>query len=188
MQEIAFPIRIFAFLGVEALIITCSAGAINLKFKPGDVALITDHINLSFESPLRGPNSGLLGARFPTMKHCYSPYLIDIARKVSAEIGFKLQEGVYAYMPGPQFETDAEINMLNIFGASMVGMSIIPEAIVAVQSGMDVLGIACITNAAGEYGEATFHNEVLESASNLEKNFKALVLDTINKIEIETEG
>ena len=188
MQEITFPIRIFAFLGVEALIITNSAGGINPKFKPGDIALITDHINLVFDSPLKGPNSSLLGARFPSMKNCYSPKLIEIAKKVSQEIGFSVQEGVYAYMPGPQYETDAEIKMLNTLGASIVGMSMVPEVIVATQSGMNVLGISCITHVADVYGEPTSHNEVLDVASSTEEKFKALVMDTINKIEIETEG
>ena len=188
MQDIAIPIHTFALLGVEVLIVTNAAGGINPKFVPGDLMLITDHINMGFDSPLRGPNLDLLGARFPSMKGIYNKDLIDIAKNVAEEMRFNIQEGVYAFMPGPQYETDAEVRMLGMLGASAVGMSTVPEVIAAAHSGMAVLGISCITNVAGVVGAAPSHDEVLEVASQSETNFTTLVLDTIKNIQISPEG
>ena len=185
MQDIAFPIRVFAFLGVSSLMITCSGGAISSKFQAGGLAVVTDHINMSFDSPLRGPNDSILGARFPMMKNCYTRGLIDIAKSVAQEIGFSLQEGVYAFMPGPQYETNAEINMLANMGADIVGMSMVPEVIVAVQSGMDVLGVVNIANSAGVRDESPERNVVLDGGATMEENFRLLIMDTINRIETE---
>ena len=122
------------------------------------------------------------------MKNCYSPNLISIARKVSYEVNVNLNEGVFAFMPGPQYETDAEVKMLANLGAGLVGMSTVPEVIAAAHSGIDVLSIACITNIAGTEGELPIHNEVLDVTSQVEDGFKALVMDTIKKIQISVEG
>ncbi|MBR6253229.1 MAG: purine-nucleoside phosphorylase [Clostridia bacterium] len=188
MQDVVFPIRVFALLGIEDIIFTTSAGGISPKYKTGDIVLITDHINLSFESPLRGPNCSILGNRFPSLKDCYSKSLMDVAKKVSYEIGVNLQEGVYAFVTGPQYETNAEVKMLSTLGASMVGMSTVPEVIAATHSGMEILALACITNSAGDLGDMPERNEILESASKIEEDYKAIVMDTIKKIVIETEG
>ncbi len=187
MEEVTFPIRVFTLLGVEDLIVTSTAGGIDPKYVPGDLMLIKDHINLTWQSPLRGRNHDIFGPRFPTMKGVYDPELIKIARSVAMEMSFNLQEGVYAFMPGPQFETDAEIKMLKILGADAVGMSTVPEVIAAAHSGIKVLGISCITSATGYEGISPNHDEVLEEASKVEKNFTSLVLDTIKKMKIENE-
>jgi purine-nucleoside phosphorylase len=185
MQEITFPIRVFALLGVEVLIVTNTAGGIDPRYTPGDLMVIKDHINCSFQSPLIGKNLDSLGPRFPLMKGVYDSELIKLARNVAMEMSFNLQEGVYAFMTGPQYETDAEINMLRVLGADAVGTSTVPEVIVAAHSGIRVLGISCITSATGYEGISPNHDEVLEEASKIEKNFTTLVLDTIRKIQIE---
>ena len=182
MQEITLPIRVFALLGVETLIVTNAAGGINPRFKPGDIMVITDHINLSGLSPLIGPNVEILGSRFPSMKNVYTPELIELFKKVASELNIDVQEGVYAFMPGPQYETDAEINMLSILGASAVGMSTVPEVICAAHSCMNVLGISCITNMSGAGQLGPSHREVLETAAKVEQDFISLVLDTINEL------
>lgn len=150
MDEVTFPIRVFTLLGVTKLIVTNAAGGINRKFKAGDLMLITDHINISGLSPLRGKNYSEFGERFPSMTDAYSPRLIELAKKVAnakeLERKINLQEGVYAFMPGPQYETKAEIKMLSTLGADAVGMSTVPEVISASHSGIEVLGISCITN------------------------------------------
>ena len=178
MQEITLPIRVFALLGVETLIVTNAAGGINPKFKAGNLMVITDHINMSGNSPLIGPNVEILGPRFPTMKQVYSPDLIALVKKTAGELKIEMQEGVYAFMPGPQYETDAEVKMLATLGASAVGMSTVPEVICASHSGMRVLGISCITNVAGSM--ETSHEEVLEIAAKTSQSLVAVVLDTIN--------
>ncbi len=159
MQDVTLPIRVFGLLGVESIIMANAAGGINKSFKPQDLMLITDHINLSGISPLRGPNEEMFGTRFPSMKNAYSKRLRELAKDVASLKGFEdefgkrgmriaqsdsdlkvdLKEGVYAFMPGPQYETDAEINMLRVLGADAVGMSTVPEVITAAHMGMEVL-------------------------------------------------
>ena len=185
MQEIAFPIRVFAILGVSVLIATNAAGGINSSFKIGDLMLITDHINFSGNSPLIGPNYDLFGTRFPSLKNIYNKNLLNIARQVGRELQFELKEGVYAFMPGPQYETDAEIKALGILGASAVGMSTVPEVIAAAHSGMAVLGISFISNIAGVNGNEPSHDEVLEVATKIEPDFASLVMDTIKMIKFD---
>lgn len=185
MQEIAFPIRVFALLGIQILIVSNAAGGINTAFKPGDLMLITDHINMSGNSPLIGKNYDLFGTRFPSMKTVYNKALISIAKVVAQELKIDIKEGVYAFMPGPQYETNAEIKMLQVIGASAVGMSTVPEVIAAAHSDIDVLGISCITNIAGANGSIPDHKEVLDVASRVAENFCSLVKDVIGKIEFE---
>ncbi len=188
MEEITFPIRVFAILGVSILIVTNAAGGINGGFKKGDLMLITDHINMSGLTPLRGPNYDLFGTRFPAMKNAYDKTLINLAKQVGKEMAFDLKEGVYAFMPGPQYETDAEIRALATLGASAVGMSTVPEVIAASHSGIAVLGISCITNIAGSTGQEPNHKEVLDIASKTEPNLSALVMDTIRLIELDNNN
>lgn len=187
IDEVAFPIKVFAMLGVSKLIVSNAAGGINKKFKTGDLMLITDHINISGLSPLRGKNSSELGERFPSMTYAYSPRLIDLAKKVASSKDLtkriELQEGVYAFMPGPQYETKAEIKMLSTIGADAVGMSTVPEVISAVHSGIDVLGISCITNiCSSTVSVVPNHKEVLDVASKVEEDFKTLVMKVIKEI------
>jgi purine-nucleoside phosphorylase len=188
MQDIAFPIRVFALLGVEVLIVTNAAGGIDPRLSPGSLMMITDHINMSLQSPLTGKNSDTFGPRFPAINGVYDKGLMTIAKSVASEMYINLHEGVYAFMPGPQYETDAEIKMLKILGADAVGMSTVPEVIAAAHSGIKVLGISCIANAAWREGAMATHNEVLENASKVEKDFVTLVMDTIRKIPIENKG
>ena len=182
MEDVTLPIKVFAMLGVETLIVTNAAGGINPKFKEGDLMIITDHINFTGLSPLIGPNIEVLGPRFPAMKNVYTPELIEKIKAVASKLKIELQEGVYAYMVGPQYETDAEIKMLSILGASAVGMSTVPEVIEAAHSGMNVLGVSCITNMAGEGAVAPTHDEVIDTISKVQENFVSLILDTINEL------
>lgn len=178
MQEITFPIRVFTLLGVSKLVVTNAAGAINKKFKVGDIMLITDHINMSGTSPLIGKNEDIFGPRFPPMNGVYSREMMECSKKVARDLKMSLQEGVYAFMPGPQYETNAEVKMLSILGADAVGMSTVPEVIVAAHSGIDVLGFSCITNATGE--KEISHEDVLEATEQMSEKLTSLVLESIN--------
>ncbi|MGW8144330.1 MAG: purine-nucleoside phosphorylase [Anaerolineales bacterium] len=167
MPQIGFPVRVMQRLGVEVLIVTNAAGAVNPNFEPGDVMLITDHLNLlgmAGESPLRGPNFDEIGPRFPDMGFAYDRELGDIARQVAMESGFTLQEGVYVCLAGPSFETPADLRFLQAIGVDAVGMSTVPEVTVAVHGGMRVLGLSTISNKANLDGNTvTSHEEVLEA-------------------------
>ena len=182
MQDIAFPVRVFALLGVETLIVANSAGGINPRFKPGDFMIVTDHINMSGLSPLTGPNIEILGPRLPAVKGVYTRELIEKMKNVALKLKIKIQEGVYAYMPGPQYETSAEIRMLDILGASAVGRSLVPEVIAAAHSTMSVLGLSFITNMAGNGIETPTPTEVLDVVSKSQEDLQSLILDTINEI------
>lgn len=185
MQEISLPVKVFALLGVDKLIVSNAAGAINKKFKVGDLMLITDHIKLTGESPLRGPNIEGFGERFCDMSEPYSNVLINLTKELVKQLKFipkvDLHEGVYAFMPGPQYETKAELKMLEIMGADAVGMSTVPEVIAAVHAGMDVLGISCITNVTGA-GKKVNHEEVIEATEEIEYKFKMLIMEVIRNI------
>jgi purine-nucleoside phosphorylase len=145
-QEVAFPIRVFGRMGVRAVILTNAAGGINLKYQQGALVLIRDHINLQGDNPLVGPNDDRLGPRFPDMSEPYDPQLRALARAVALQQATTLREGVYVAVPGPNLETRAEYRMLRALGADVVGMSTVPEVIVAVHQGMRVLGISIITD------------------------------------------
>ncbi len=148
LQEITIPIRVMAKLGIKRLIITNASGAVNENYKAGDLMLIEDHINLSGDNPLIGPNFDELGPRFPDMTYTYSPQLIKKIKEKADKKGILLRQGVYAFMTGPSYETPAEVRMIRTLGADCVGMSSVPEAIVARHSGMEIVGISCITNMA----------------------------------------
>lgn len=181
MQEVTFPIKVFAMLGVSKLIVSTASGAVNKKLKAGDLMLITDHIKLFDDSPLRGPNVEEFGTRFPDMSNAYSSRMIEIAKDVAKKLKINLEEGVFAFMPGPQYETPAEIKMLNVLGADAVSMSTVPEVISAVHSGIEVLGISCITNSTGTDVKLS-HEEVVEVAAKASEKFVDLIVELINKI------
>ncbi|MFO0908387.1 MAG: purine-nucleoside phosphorylase [Isosphaeraceae bacterium] len=164
LDSVTFPTRVLSRLGVKRLILTAATGGINREFHPGDLVCLTDHLNLLGVNPLRGPNDDRFGPRFPDMTCVYSPELRKLADIEAARLGIALKTGVYAVLPGPSYETPAEIQMLRLLGADVVGMSTVPEAIVARHAGMDVLAFALVTNAAaGVTGEAINHEEVLEA-------------------------
>ncbi|XZF76092.1 purine-nucleoside phosphorylase [Bacillus sp. AL-1R] len=176
LDEVTFPVRVMKALGVEKLIVTNACGAVNTNFKPGDLMLITDHINLVGTNPLIGPNNPELGTRFPDVSEVYNKELRSLALDVAAKQDLKLQQGVYAWWSGPSYETPAEIRMIRTLGADSVGMSTVPEAIVAVHGNMKVLGISCLTNmACGILDQPLNHEEVIEVASMVRTKFVNLV-------------
>ncbi len=164
LGAVTFPVRVLKCLGVGRLVLTAATGGINTGFRPGDLVLLTDHLNLLGSNPLRGPNDGRFGPRFPDMTAVYSPPLREVARQEATQLGIDLKSGVYACLPGPSYETPAEIVMLRALGADVVGMSTVPEAIVARHSGIEVLAFALVTNAAaGVTGGPITHQEVIEA-------------------------
>ncbi|WP_178022749.1 purine-nucleoside phosphorylase [uncultured Paenibacillus sp.] len=179
----AFPVRVMKELGVTTLLVTNAAGGVNTSYAPGDLMLISDHLNLTGRNPLVGPNDEELGARFPDMSQAYSRRLRDIARKIAADKGVPLQEGVYAGLLGPTYETPAEIRMLRTLGADAVGMSTVSETIVARHAGIEVLGISCISNmASGILDRPLSHQEVMETTERVREKFLSLVLSIIPQI------
>lgn len=168
LDQVTFPVRVLGLLGVRRLIVTNAAGGINQQFRPGSFMLIRDHINLMGANPLRGPNDERFGPRFPDMTSAYSATLGEIARQAAREAGIPLEEGVYVAVSGPSYETPAEIRMLRTLGADAVGMSTVPEVIVARQMGLEVLGLSVIANlAAGVLDRPLDHEEVLEAAERV---------------------
>lgn len=180
MSVITYPIKVMKLLGVKNLIITNAAGAIHKGFLPGDLMLIKDHINFMGTNPLIGKNADELGTRFPDMSHVYKKDLIRIALGRALELGINLKEGVYIATTGPSYETPAEIKMFHMLGADAVGMSTVPEAIIATYCSINVLGISCLTNyAAGVIDVPLSHDEVIETAAKVKENFKKLLLGII---------
>jgi len=180
LSEVVIPVRAYALLGVRTLVITNASGGIADGFHPGDLVLISDHINMLGANPLRGPNLERLGPRFPDMTTAYDPELRALARKIGEELGIELKEGVYVATMGPSYETPAEIRAFKTLGADLVGMSTVPEVIAARHAGLRVLGISCVTNyAAGLAGQPLSHEEVIETtrrkAAELSRLLSALV-------------
>ncbi len=176
---VSFPARVLIALGAKTLIITNAAGGLNPAWQPGTLMLIRDHIDLLRDHPLRGPNDDRLGPRFPDMTHAYPRELRALVKEAARGKGIALEEGVYVAMPGPTYETPAEVKMLQGLGADATGMSTVPEVIVARHMGARVIGISCITNqAAGITGEELSHAEVTETANRVRTTFETL-LDTI---------
>jgi purine-nucleoside phosphorylase len=174
--QVCFPAKVLLALGVNKLVLTNAAGGIADGMVPGDLMLITDHLNLTGDNPLIGKNDDRLGPRFPDMSATYTPALRELARGVASEQGLKMREGVYAGLNGPTYETPAEIRMLRTLGADAVGMSTVYEAIAAAHGGAQVLGISCITNlAAGMSTETLSHDDVKETAALVEEPFGDLV-------------
>ncbi|MEZ6194309.1 MAG: purine-nucleoside phosphorylase [Planctomycetota bacterium] len=180
----ALPIRIMARLGIHTLVITNGAGGIDLDFRPGDVMLIEDHLNLQGRSPLTGPNVEEWGPRFPDMTAVYDADLRRLALEVARARGIALRRGIYASVPGPQYETPAEIRMLRSLGAQAVGMSSVPEAIVARHMGVRVLGLSVITNAAaGVTGATLNHDEVVAAGQAAGEEVSGLVAEIVSRME-----
>jgi purine-nucleoside phosphorylase len=183
VEKVSFPIRVMKELGIETLVVTNAAGGINESYEPGDLMLIKDHINMMFRNPLIGPNDPELGVRFPDMSNAYDGELRELAHGVAGEQGVQLKEGVYAAVLGPSYETPAEIRMLRVLGGDAVGMSTVPEVIVARHAGIRVLGISCITNmAAGILPQPLSHDEVMETANRVKEMFIRLVKGLVREI------
>ncbi|MCX7710177.1 MAG: purine-nucleoside phosphorylase [Clostridia bacterium] len=183
LQEVTLPIRVMKRLGITNLIVTNAAGGINESFQSGDLMVIEDHINLLGVNPLRGKNDDAFGPRFPDMSEAYNAELRAIAKAVAKEIGFEIKAGVYAALSGPTYETPAEIRYLRVIGADAVGMSTVPEVIVANHAGLNVLGISCITNmAAGITGKKLNHSEVMEVANVVRDCFVKLIKGIVLKM------
>jgi purine-nucleoside phosphorylase len=184
MQEVMFLSRVLGRLGIKKLIVTNAAGGINTDFVSGVLMLISDHINLMGVNPLRGPNIDDLGVRFPDMTDAYSESMREAAREVAAQLGVKVQEGVYLALSGPTYETPAEIRAFRILGADAVGMSTAPEVIAMAQMQIPVLGISCITNmAAGILKQKLTHQEVMDTTVRVEKQFTSFVLALIERFK-----
>jgi len=173
---VAMPVYVMKLLGVTHLLLTNAAGGVNTGYEPGDLMLIEDHLNLSGHNPLIGPNDERFGPRFPDASEVYDRVLNVEIRALAKSMGIRLQRGVYAMSPGPSYETPAEVRMARIIGADAVGMSTVPEALVANHCGMKTVGISCITNmAAGILDQPLHHGEVVETAERVKSTFTALV-------------
>ena len=182
-EEVAYAVRVLKLLGASKLIVTNAAGCVNTAWQAGDLMLITDHIKLFMESPLRGPNVEEFGVRFPDASHLYTPAYQDLARRKARELGITLREGAYMYFPGPQYETPAEVRLARTLGADAVGMSTAPEVIVAGHCGMEVLGFTLLSNmAAGILDQPLTEAEVLEAAARARDTFSALVLSCLEEL------
>ncbi len=180
IQKVVFPIKVMKKLGVKTVILTNAAGGVNPAFNPSDLMIITDHINHMNVNPLIGINDNEMGARFPDMSEVYSPKLVDYTKKIGEKLGIDLQEGVYMAFTGPSYETPAEVKMARILGADAVGMSTVPEAIIAKWAGMDVIGLSCICNsAAGVSTIALSHADVIHAANVAKDRFKILVKEIV---------
>lgn len=183
VKDVAFPIRVFARMGVKAVILTNAAGGINPNYSQGGLVLLRDHINMQGVNPLSGPNDERFGPRFPDMTHAYDRHFRRIAAEEGKKLNLTLHEGVYLALPGPSYETPAEINFLRTAGADLVGMSTVPEVIAAGHSGMRVLGLSCVTNmAAGTTDQPLSHTEVLETTERIKPQFMALLRAVIPRI------
>jgi purine-nucleoside phosphorylase len=175
-KDVAFPVRVFSRMGVKAVILTNAAGGIRKDFMQGRLVVISDHINLQAASPLMGPNDEGFGPRFPDMSVAYDKKFRELALAEGRRLGIDLDEGVYAALPGPSYETPAEIRFLRTVGADLVGMSTVPEVIAARHSSIRVLGISCVTNAAaGLLDRPLDHKEVLETAERIKGQFIGLL-------------
>lgn len=182
MEEVVRPIRILIALGIESLLLTNAAGGISSNLSPGTLMTITDHLSLFGENPLRGENFEEFGPRFPDMSKIYAPEFQTLLEKLATELNIPLKKGVYAYTSGPSYETPAEIRLLAQLGVHAVGMSTVPEAIVANHGGIKVAGISCITNmAAGIEDKQLNHNEVLTQANAVKEDFSRLVCAFIER-------
>ncbi|MCT4612920.1 MAG: purine-nucleoside phosphorylase [Clostridia bacterium] len=183
LKQVTFPIRVFKNIGIDKLIVTNAAGATNKEYNPGDLVILKDHINMLFESPLRGKNLDEFGPRFSDMTNAYDKELRQYAKEVAGNINIDVREGVYACMGGPTYETPAEVRMIGILGADVVGMSTVPEVIVANHSGMKVLGISCATNmAAGILDQPLNHEEVLETSARVKSKFSSYMKELVKNL------
>ena len=183
-QQVAFPVKVFGRMGVQAVVLTNAAGGINPSYGRGALVVIRDHINLQGQNPLAGANDDRFGPRFPDMTDSYNAEFRKFVLDEAARMGGEIYDGVYAAMLGPSYETPAEIRYLKTIGADLVGMSTVPEVIVARHMGIEVLAISCVTNmAAGMSGEKISHDEVLETGERVRGKFLALLWAVLPKID-----
>jgi purine-nucleoside phosphorylase len=184
MKEITFPMRVMMAVGVEDLIITNASGGLNRNFKVGDLMIMTDHMNHMGGNPLIGPNDDEMGTRFPPMQGVYTPELVEAAMQIGRQIGAPVQRGVYVAVSGPNYETAAELRAFRILGADAVGMSTVPEVIVAVHGGIKrILGISCITDmATGEGHEDVNHEDVIAAAAAAQPYFLEIVRKMLERL------
>ncbi|RED64170.1 purine-nucleoside phosphorylase [Cohnella lupini] len=183
MQEVTFPVRVMKALGVDHLIVTNACGGMNPDFKPGDLMLIQDHLNMTGANPLIGQNEPALGPRFPDMSRAYTPDLLELVRETAKSLGIGIQQGVYAGITGPTYMTPAELTMLRKMGGDAVGMSTVPEVIVASHMAMKVIGISCVTDMAiGEHLEPLSHEQVIEVANRTKPMFITLVKEIVSRL------
>lgn len=186
VQEVAYPMRVFGRMGIGAVVITNAAGGINLKYQQGALVAITDHVNLQGHNPLVGPNDDRFGVRFPDMTQAYCRSYAKAAREEAAKLGIALEEGIYAGLLGPSYETPAEIRYLRTIGADLVGMSTVAEVIAARHMGIKVLAISCVTNmAAGILDQVLSHQEVMETGEKVRVQFEALLKAVLPRIAAE---
>lgn len=181
MREVTFPVRVMSELGITGLVVTNAAGGINRNFRVGDLMIISDHLNFFGTNPLIGPNVEEWGPRFPDMSEAYSKSMIELCERTASEEKIRVVKGVYAGFTGPSYETPAEIRFLKVIGADAVGMSTVPEVIVARHAGIkSILGISCITNTVnGETKIEATHEEVVEAAAGASEKFIRLVRATL---------
>lgn len=185
LDAVTFPVRVLRLLGVQALILTAATGGIRPDLGPGAIVCLADHLNLLGANPLRGPNDDRLGLRFPDMTDVYSPRLRALAFEEAARLALPLKSCVYACLPGPSYETPAEIRMLRVLGADVVGMSTVPEAIVARHSGLDVLAFALVTNAAAGLGNTPIsHREVLDEGRRAGSRLGELIARVVERLTV----
>ncbi|MBL7959268.1 purine-nucleoside phosphorylase [bacterium] len=183
LEQVTYIVRIMHALGIRSLIVTNAAGGVNPVFTPGDLMIITSHINFFFVNPLRGSNEEQLGPRFPDMESDYDKEYITIAEKIALRLGVKTQRGIYCAGPGPTYETRSEVKMFQKMGADAVGMSTVPEVIVAKHQGMRVLGISCITNLGTGISQTPLsHEEVTATANRVKTSFQSLIAEIIRQI------
>lgn len=182
MQEVTFPVRVMKYLGVEKLIVSNASGGVNPFYKVGDIVLIYDHINFFPEHPLRGTNEERFGPRFVNMNEAYSRKMINKAKEIAVTLGIDVKDGIYLGLQGPTFETMAEYRMVKILGADCVGMSTVPEIIVARHMDMECFGLSVITDMGDEQGiESVSHDEVLQAAKTAEPKVRALIKELVMK-------
>ncbi|GHV13344.1 purine nucleoside phosphorylase [Spirochaetia bacterium] len=184
LADVTYPVRVMKALGIKTLLVTNASGGLDRNWKPGDLMLITDHINFMGNNPLIGPNVDDFGPRFPDMTTAYTPALQELARKTATDLGIDLHEGVYLGYMGPSFETPAEIRLFRSFGVSAVGMSTVPEVIAARHCGMDILAISCITNlAAGILDRPISSDDVNETAGITGEKFSRLITEIVKRMQ-----
>lgn len=184
MKQVTFPVRVMKALGVETLFVSNAAGGMNKEFLVGDVMIITDHINLFPENPLRGKNDNRLGPRFPAMTEAYNKELVKLADAIAAEKGIRVMHGVYVGVTGPTFETPAEYEAFRIMGGDAVGMSTVPEVIVANHAGMKVFGVSVITDLGGkEITEVPTHEEVQKAAEAAQPKMMEIMRELVERAE-----
>lgn len=183
LEEVTFPTRVLKLLGVHTLVLTNAAGALNIQFSPGSLMVISDHLNLLGDNPLRGANDPRFGPRFPDLSSVYAPELQTLVIDEAAAMGLEMRRGIYAGLAGPSYETPAEIHMMRNLGADAVGMSTVPEAIVARHMNLRVVGISCITNlAAGVSDEPVDHSQVMATGERVREQFGELLRRILPKL------